>query len=315
MFLSLHKFIPCLVSSFTLYGGGGGGGGDGGAAERKAAEDRRIAQAIKQVNAVFGIGQFEPVAVDQNAFMQEITGRGSQPVNAPQGYTLINKQGTKTPSNSLGVLSGRGVTTNTQYLFNKDGYDKAVAESVAEAERKNAAAKEEREKLYGKVATDFTNNSMVDLNKERDITARDLNFQLARQGLSGGSRDVDANAEVTDRYNQGVLRANNEGVKAANNARSADTSTRQKIVNSIQAGLTADQATQQAYEGMSNNAKAAADEASTASLAGFFDALRATQQQQAYNAGYGSTTPATPSYRTNPYFNTGSSYSGSSGKY
>jgi len=237
MFLSLHKFIPCLVSSFTLYGGGGGGGGDGGAAERKAAEDRRIAAAIAQVNKIFG------------------------------------------------------------------------------ADSDNSEAKAEREKLYGKVATDFTNNAMVDLNKERDITGRDLNFQLARQGLSGGSRDVDANAEVTDRFNQGVLRANNLGIQAANNARSADTGTRQKIVTSIQAGLTADQAAQQAYEGMSNNAKAAADEASTASLAGFFDALRATQQQQAYNAGYGSTTPATPSYRTNPYFNTGSSYSGSSGKY
>lgn len=280
----------------------GSGGGDGGAAARKAAEDARIAQAVKKLNAIFAVGQFDPVAVDKNAFMQEVpqqnTGgiygvRQVQPVKVPDGYTLVTKQNPRTPVIGMSALSGigglNGGSTSTQYLFNKAGYDKAVADAQAEADRKNKEAQASREGLYSKIGEDTTNNALVDLNKDRSITERDLGFMLARQGLSGGSRDVDVNRDILDTYQQGVLKASNMGTQASNDARSADDQTRVKLIQSIQAGLDEGSAMQQAYEGMRNNARASQDQANMATLSGFFDTLINQQKNAAYSDGYAQT--------------------------
>jgi hypothetical protein len=234
----------------TLYkGGGGGGGGDGGAAERKAAEDARIAAAITNLNSVFGVGDAAPVKVNKS------------------GFRVKN-------------ANGKGFT------FDQAGYDAAVLAAKSNSMNPKMAA---REALYSKIGDDTKNNAMIDLNKERGLTERDLNFMLARNGLSGGSRDVDANKDVLDTFNQGVLKATNIGLQTGNNARSNDEKTRVNLINSIHAGLSDGDAQQQAYQGMANNAKQAQDDANGASLAGFFDVLKNQQQQAQYLQGMNGT--------------------------
>lgn len=228
----------------TLYKGGGGG--DGGAAERKAKEDARIATAINGLNQVFGMTNAAPEAVDKAAYTTQ-------------------------------VRVGRG----TKSVFNQAAYDAAVAAAKAKADQLNSAATA-RENLYSKIGDDTKNNAMIDLNKERGLTERDLNFTLARNGLSGGSRDVDANKDVLDTFNQGVLKATNMGLQTSNDARSSDEKTRVNLINSIHAGLTDGDAQQQAYQGMANNAKLAQDNANSASLVGFFDALNNQIQRSQY---------------------------------
>jgi hypothetical protein len=161
----------------------------------------------------------------------------------------------------------------------------------------NAAAG--REATYSKIGEDTKANALIDLNKDRSITERDLGFMLARQGLSGGSRDVDVNRDVLDKFQQGVLKATNMGLSSANNARSADDQTRVKLIQSVQAGLDEGSAIQQAYEGMRNNSRAAQDDANTASLAGFFDTLVNQQKNAAYSDAFSQT--------VNPYRTQGSS--------
>lgn len=286
-----------LIEHFFMLYGGGGGGGDGGAAERKAAEDRRIAAAIKQLNEVFGVIDAKPKAVDRNSFTTQVQVQ-SQPGQG-QGHWSMS-----------GWVPYNGFWAQPQYktVFDQAGYDAAVKAAQDKADALRAGAKA-RENLYSKIGQDATNVAMTDLNKERGITERELKFQLARNGLSGGSRDIDANRDVLDNYQQGVLKASNIGTQTANEARSSDEKTRVNLINSIQAGLTAGDAVQQAYAGMSNNAAAAQDAANAASLTGFFDVLRQQQEKNQYQAGVNSTVPQNTV--TSPYMKSSkSSYSG-----
>lgn len=262
----------------TLYKGGSGG--DGGAAERKAAEDKRIADAINKLNQVFGMAEATPDPVDRNAYKKlvkvERNARNGIGVTANNAFSGINNTGT---------FVNKG---NTKEVFDDDGYNAAVAAAQAKADSLKGAA-QARETLYSKIADDTKNNAMIDLNKERGLTERDLNFMLARNGLSGGSRDIDASKDVLDTFNQGVLKASNIGLQTANNARSNDEKTRVNLINSIHAGLSDGDAQQQAYQSMANNAKQAQDDANSASLAGFFDVLKNQQERAQYQNGINST--------------------------
>jgi hypothetical protein len=241
-----------------------GGGGDGGAEERKAAEDARIAAGIRRLNEVFGISS--PKTVDKNQF-----------------YVTSPTKSTGSPMADV----GQAKYTKT---FNQAAYEEAVKKAQEEAltENPNAVA---REQLYSKIGNDATNVAKTDIDKERMLAERELKFQLARNGLSGGSRDIDANRDVLDTYQQGILKASNIGTQTANQARSSDEKTRVNLINSIQAGLTSGDAVQQAYAGMANNVTAAQDAANNASLAGFFDVLRNQQDRNQYRAGVESTNP------------------------
>lgn len=276
----------------------GGGGGDGGAAERKAAEDARIAAAIQRLNETFGVVNATPEAVDRNAFNRQVAipnGPGSGP-----GYMSFNGW---VPYNSPGTASQQYRTE-----FDQAGYDNAVKASLEKAGALNDKS-QAREQLYSKIGSDATNVAKTDIDKERMLTERELKFQLARNGLSGGSRDIDANRDVLDTYQQGILKASNIGTQTANEARSSDEKTRVNLINSIQAGLTSGDAVQQAYAGMANNATAAQDAANNASLAGFFDVLRNQQDRNQYRAGVESTNPM---IKNKPIYNNnaGASYGG-----
>lgn len=250
----------------------GSKGGDGGAAARQAAEDARIARAIQKLNEVFGMAEATPDLVDKAAYTSKVA--------APNKNAGIGGFGFDGGINN-------GYFGNQQQLidvFDETGYAAAVAAAQAKADSlKDAGAK--REQLYSKIGTDATNTALFDLNKERGIAERDLNFGLARAGLSGGSRDIDANKDVLDTHQEGVLKASNIGLQTSNNARSNDEKTRVNLINSIAAGLTEGDALSQSYAALSNNAKSAADDANNASLAGFFDVLKQQQAAAQYNQG------------------------------
>lgn len=162
------------------------------------------------------------------------------------------------------------------------GYDTAARDKVAA----------DREALYSKIGTDQKAKLTDDLNTDRIKTEREIRFGMARNGLSGGSADIDANSEVLDQYNKGLLKAAQNADSTVNSARSADEKTRVNLINSIRSGLDQGSAVSVAQEGMANNAKAAADEANTSSLAGFFDTLGALQRARNYQTAL--TAAATP---------------------
>lgn len=255
----------------------GGGGGDGGAAARAAAEKERVAAGIQAINEVFGNTKATPNAIDKAAYTTTERVAVAPSYGAFGGY------------NSMGNMAA-GNNYQTVTKFDQAGYDAAVAAEQARVDKLNSAA-QQREQLYSTVAEDAKKKALLDIERERAITERELNFALARNGLSGGSRDVDANKDVLDTAQQGILKASEIGLATANDARSNDERTRVNLINSIQSGLDSGSAIQSAYTGMANNANLARDNASAASLNGFFDTLRANQNAAQYQQAVNSVIP------------------------
>jgi hypothetical protein len=287
--INIHNWLFAMVDYFTFYGSKKSGG-DGGAAARQAAEDARVADAIRKVNEVFGLSDPTPEPVDMNAFMRQYTVQGSGFPQASETTGALPNRIVNGQFQAGGFLPGGNINALRSF-FDGSAYQSAVEASKAKAESLKGAA-QKRETLYGKIAEDAKGTALLDLSKDRKDTERELGFMLARQGLTGGSRDIDVNREILDTNQQGILKASNLGLSIANDARSSDDKTRVSLINSIRAGLDQGSAQQQAYEGMRNNANAASDAAKGASLAGFFDTLRQRQQQAAYQGGF--TEAATP---------------------
>lgn len=166
----------------------------------------------------------------------------------------------------------------------------------------------DRESLYGKVAADSRALQLDDLTKDRGLAERDVGFDLARRGLTGGSRQIDTGREIEDQFNRGVLTADNNAQSVANTARINDESTRVSLMNSIRSGMGEADAASSAFAAMQNNAKDAETQARNQSVGGFFDAIRgaasAGQQRQAYEDEF-------KKFRTGGGASGGGSYGGS----
>ena len=83
-------------------GGGRGGGGDGGAADRQAAEDARVAAAVKRVNEVFGITNATANPIDKAKYTKTV-----QSVASPIG---IGGNQSDNPSLGNSFFAGGGKT-------------------------------------------------------------------------------------------------------------------------------------------------------------------------------------------------------------
>ena len=251
---------------------GGGGGGDGGAADRKAAEDARQAAAIASLNQAFGMpGASAP---DRNSFTKKVTRDASgREVDANPMRRLMSQRRNE---GDYGNDPNAG-------LVEVDEFDQSGFETALSNYEKAKTSGAEREGLYGKFAADAKALQLDDLRKERGLAERDVDFDLARRGLFGGSRDIDAGREIEDQFSRGVLTADNNAQGVANTARSNDERTRISLMNSIRSGMGEADAASAAFNSMQTNAADAANQARNQSVGGFFDAIRgaATAGQQA----------------------------------
>lgn len=224
----------------------GGGGGDGGVAARQATMKAEQDEAINAINAVFGKGLGAPVY-------------GTRPATVRYEQDAY---GNTTPIN---VPEERYVAS----------YDTAARD-------KNAA---EREKLYGTITSDASARLLDKLRDDRDIAERGTRFQLARQGLAGGSADIDQNASLLDAFNEGSLEAGNAALAAGNNARSADEKTRVNLINNIRNGMSQSDALSASFAALTNNANEARDTALATDIGGFFDDINTLNKERQYNQG------------------------------
>ncbi len=120
--------------------------------------------------------------------------------------------------------------------------------------------------------------AVYDLNKrevdrQAEVAERTNRFGLARVGLGGGSVDVDSNAEINRRSNEGLLRAGGIADQAAADLKSADERTRANLISMAQSGIDTGTASQMALQGLSANAAQAASARSGATVGGLFNDL------------------------------------------
>jgi hypothetical protein len=276
---------------------GGSDSGDGGAQDRRSQEDARQAEAIARLNAQFGIGGGK-IAPNRNNFIRAITqapaasqANPTAPLNQSQGDgSFTSGSFTSNGADGQGLVNPFGFSANVS--VDEDAYQRALTDYqsglTSENPNKNA-----RDALYKKFATDAKNKQLDELGREKALTQRDFSFDLARRGLTGGSRNIDVNRDITDKFNEGVLLADNNAQQVSNTARQNDERTRVGLIGSIRAGMSDADATTAALNGLTNNANQAQDQANSQTLDGFFNTLRqgaqnyqTGQQQQAYQGGY-----------------------------
>lgn len=238
--------LSCTPMGARLYGGGGGGG-DGGYGERQDKMKAEQDKAIQAINLIFGKGDGTP-----------ITKTTTTPGTTQNLYRPSTGEYTReTPGTSVTSVTGYDTTQR----------DKNLAE---------------RNKLYGTIRTDSEARLLDQLGRDRTKAERAVRFQLARQGLMGGSADVDQGQELLEKFQEGSLEARNASTASSNDARASDENTRVNLINNIRSGMAESDAVSAAYAGLNNNATAARDNAMATNIGSFFDDLSILQQQQQF---------------------------------
>ena len=275
----------------------GGGGGGGASAEtqalqnqqlkqaqqdeqRRTIEEQRRLNAVQQINALYGM---QSKAADVDAYNKAL---GSL-------YDIDNPGG---------LEKDKYLTVNALKL-KKDKYltDNALKQ-VGNAEVSTNEA--QRNAGYDKVRQSNLGLMMNDIARNRADTTRNVGFGLQRNGLFGGSVDVDTHRDITDANQRSVIQANQLADSQVASMRSNDESTRADLISRINAGLDADSAAATASQRMAINRQQALSEPSSGALNNLFASIGGALNSYQYANG-----------AANPYGNMGKSSVGSLGGY
>ena len=262
----------------------GGGGGGGASAEtqalqnqqlkqaqqdeqRRTIEEQRRLNAVQQINALYGM---QSKAADVDAYNKAL---GSL-------YDLDNPNG------------GR----RDKYLADNALKQVSDADVMSNAEQRNAS--------YDKVRQSNLGLMMNDIARNRADTTRNVGFGLQRNGLFGGSVDVDTHRDITDANQRSVIQANQLADNQVASMRSNDESTRADLISRINAGLDADSAATTASQRMAINRQQALSEPSSGALNNLFAGIGSAWNGYQFANG-----------AANPYGNMGKQSVGNMGGY
>jgi hypothetical protein len=244
------------------------GGGDGGAGDaRKDEQDRqaRIAASVSKINEIFD-GKPVMAGDGQATFYdpkQAYFDKDGNPYTLPQtqGYT---GGGGQLMANYFGKPAHSGVDANATMGLINQGKLFTGTKNIAPAPR---------QKLY-----DEQKQAVFDINK-RDIdhqyqeAERSNRFGLARAGLMGGSADVDSNALLQRKTNEGLLKAGGLGDAAAADLKLSDERSRQGLIGMAQSGIDTGTAQTMALRNMDATQQQAMGARTGATIGGLFDGL------------------------------------------
>jgi hypothetical protein len=135
------------------------------------------------------------------------------------------------------------------------GWDEDLAAQARALEKKYRTGG--REAMYADRAGAVKSVNLRELDRQAGDSRRNLKFNLARAGLAGGSSDVDSQAELARRYNEGTLKVSQLADEAGSDLRMADERARMSLIGQAQAGLDATSATQLALKNLEANSAAA----------------------------------------------------------
>lgn len=131
----------------------------------------------------------------------------------------------------------------------------------------------QRQKLYDEQKAAVYELNTKEVDRQATEAERANRFGLARTGLLGGSADIDSNAELNRRTNEGLLRAGGIADQSAADLQAQDERTRANLISMAQSGIDTGTAASMALSGLSANANQAASARSGATIGGLFDDL------------------------------------------
>ena len=166
------------------------------------------------------------------------------------------------------------------------------------------AGADARQAGYDEVRKNSLGLLLEDIARNRADTTRNVGFGLQRNGLFGGSVDVDTHRDITDANQRSVIQANQLADSQVASMRSNDESTRADLISRINAGLDADSAAATASQRMAINRQQALSEPSSGALNNLFASVGGALNSYQYANG-----------AANPYGNMGKQPGGNMGGY
>jgi hypothetical protein len=222
-------------------------GGDGGSAQMRSdelARQGKVQQAVDAINTKFG--------------------KGGQTLLDPNAYLAAN------PDVAAAVQAGK--FTSAQDHYDQYGRNENRQGGIGEdpSAATNATA---REGMYSDISSAVRDQAMRDLDQQYTTASNRNTFGLARSGLMGGSVDAESGADLSRRYGEGEMKAEQAGLGAASDLRTQDEKTRQNLIGLAQSGLDTGTAASMASGQMAAAADSAKANAAGSSVGRLFDDL------------------------------------------
>lgn len=150
----------------------------------------------------------------------------------------------------------------------------------------NNKVPESREQMYTNQRQAVYDLNTRDVNRQAADAERLNRFALARNGLLGGSADVDSGFEINRMTNEGLMKAGGIADQAAADLRMSDERTRGNLISMAQSGIDTGTAQQMALSGLAANAEAAKSSAAAATVGDLFSGLSGAYMGHMYNNAY-----------------------------
>ena len=254
----------------------GGGGGDGGARQMEEERQARINAAVSQINNIFNNkvpeqrtrykGLSRTISEDEYKAMV-----AHEQKMLPQFTSQLNKTGM--PINN--ALQAQNMPQFSQ-MYRPETYTEFVDGDPANS----------REQMYTNQRQAVYDLNTRDVNRQAADAERLNRFALARNGLLGGSADVDSGFEINRMTNEGLMKAGGIADQAAADLRMSDERTRGNLISMAQSGIDTGTAQQMALSGLAANAEAAKSSAAAATVGDLFSGLSGAYMGNMYNNAY-----------------------------
>lgn len=238
----------------------GGGGGDGGARQMEEERQARINAAVSQINNIF----------NNKVPEQRTRYKGpSRTISEDEYKAMVASEQKMLPqSNMLQRL--------TSQMYRPETYTEFVDGDPANS----------REQMYTNQRQAVYDLNTRDVNRQAADAERLNRFSLARNGLLGGSADVDSGFEINRMTNEGLMKAGGIADQAAADLRMSDERTRGNLISMAQSGIDTGTAQQMALSGLAANAEAAKSSAAAATVGDLFSGLSGAYMGNMYNNAY-----------------------------
>ena len=254
----------------------GGGGGDGGARQMEEERQARINAAVSQINNIFNNkvpeqrtrykGTLRTISEDEYKAMV-----AHEQKMLPQFTSQLNKTGRP-------INNARQAQNMQQFsqMYRPETYTEFVDGDPANS----------REQMYTNQRQAVYDLNTRDVNRQAADAERLNRFALARNGLLGGSADVDSGFEINRMTNEGLMKAGGIADQAAADLRMSDERTRGNLISMAQSGIDTGTAQQMALSGLAANAEAAKSSAAAATVGDLFSGLSGAYMGNMYNNAY-----------------------------
>lgn len=283
---------------------GGGGGGDGGAQKMEDQRQARVQAAVNAINSIFngsptlkGVGQANTFNQGQTYYNADgsVWAAPTKAMNATTGERLDGYL-----NGNLNIWDGSSGGYN---VLDQDAINQALRSGQIYTGVQRVAGMD-RNAMYNQQRQAVTDLNRRDVDRQFLDAERANRFGLARSGLIGGSADIDSNAELQRRTNEGLIKAAGIGDQAAADLQTSDERSRQNLISMAQSGIDTGQAAQMALSQLDANSANAASARSGATVGNLFGDLAQAylygQQQQGARAGAAPYQQWQPGVSSNP---------------